>query len=60
MPHESSQAELARLRKKQGKARQDEVFGGLSPAERVEFDGKTKCINELETELRASAVVDTT
>ena len=55
MRYESPQAELARLGKEQTKARQDEVFGGLSPAERAEYDGNAKRINELEIEIRASA-----
>lgn len=57
MPHESSQAELARLLKEQAKTRQDEVFGGLSPVERAEYNRKVKRINELEAELTASADV---
>jgi hypothetical protein len=56
MPHESFQAELARLLKEQDKTRQDEVFGGLSSAERAEYDGKTRRINQLAIELTASAV----
>ena len=54
MRYESPQAELARLGKEQTKARQDEVFGGLSPAERAEYDGNAKRINELEIALTAS------
>lgn len=45
---ESPQAELFRLTREQIQSRLDEVFGGLSPSERNEYDGKTKRINELE------------
>jgi hypothetical protein len=57
MPHESSQTELARLLTEQETARRDEVFGGLSPAERAEYARKAKRINDLEIELRTSTVV---
>jgi hypothetical protein len=40
MVEEKSQSELTRLRKEQTKARHDEVFGGLSPAELAEYNGK--------------------
>jgi hypothetical protein len=36
-----SPADLALLRKKQKKARQDEVFGALSKAEKAEFERRT-------------------
>lgn len=48
MVEEKPQAELIRLRKEQNKARRDEVFGGLSPAELAEYDGKAERIHELE------------
>jgi hypothetical protein len=54
----TSQSELTRLRKDQNKARQDEVFGGLSPAERAEYSGKEERIHKLESEIQASAVAD--
>jgi hypothetical protein len=52
---EKPEIELKRLRVEQGKARQDEVFGGLTPAERAAFNARTKRINELEIELAAIA-----
>jgi hypothetical protein len=57
MGHETPQFELARLRKEQNKARQDEVFGGLTPAERTEYDERKKRINELESEFHTSAII---
>jgi hypothetical protein len=52
------QSELRRLRKDQNKARQDEVFGGLSPAERAEYSGKEERIHKLEGEIQANAVAE--
>jgi hypothetical protein len=52
---ENAEFELKRLRAEQAKTRQDEVFGGLSPAERAGYDAKTKRINELEIALAAIA-----
>jgi len=51
MANQSLQSELTRLRKQQAKARQDEVFGGLSRAERAEYDARANRIHEVETEL---------
>jgi hypothetical protein len=48
MVEEKPQSELIRLRKEQNKTRRDEVFGGLSPAELAEYDGKAARIHELE------------
>jgi hypothetical protein len=42
------QLELERLRKQHAKARADEVFGGLSPAERAAYDLRRDRIIELE------------
>jgi hypothetical protein len=56
MPKEEPEFELKRLRTDQDKTRRDEVFGGLSPAERTEYYRKRKRINELESELTARAV----
>jgi hypothetical protein len=53
---EKREAELKRLLKEQRKARQDEVFGGFSPAERAEYEGKADRIHALESEIQASAV----
>ena len=55
MAKEKPESELNRLRTEQRKTRQDEVFGGLSPAELAAYDGKTKRIDELETALAATA-----
>lgn len=55
MEKESLQAELTRLRKMQRRAEQDEVFGGMSEAERASYDARAKRINELEIEINASA-----
>jgi len=52
---EKPESELKRLRDEQYKTRQDEVFGGLSPAERTEYNRKSKRINDLAIELTASA-----
>jgi len=51
MRTETLQSELARLQKEQAKTRQDEVFGGLSPAERSAYDRKQSRIHELEDRL---------
>jgi hypothetical protein len=56
MAKEKPQSELTRLRKDQTKSRQDEVFGGLSPAERAEYNGKAERIHKLESEIQASEV----
>jgi hypothetical protein len=50
MQSESSQAELARLLREQSQTRQDEVFGGLSIEERVDYEIKGERIRELERE----------
>lgn len=39
--------ELNRLRMELSKIRQDEVFGGLSPAEQAEYNRKAERIHEL-------------
>jgi hypothetical protein len=54
MVEEKTQFELIRLREEQNKARHDEVFGGLSPAERLEYNEKAERIHELENDLRQS------
>jgi hypothetical protein len=48
-------AELTRLLEEQSKARQDEVFGGMSAKEKAEYARKEKRINELEIELATKA-----
>jgi hypothetical protein len=54
MEQETLQSELTGLRKEQNKARQDEVFGGLSQAERAEYAKRAKRIHELEVQLQTS------
>jgi hypothetical protein len=49
--HEPEQVELSRLRREQAKTRHDEVFGGLTPAERCAYDTKQERIFELERRL---------
>jgi len=55
MVEEKPQFELTRLREEQNKARQDEVFGGLSPAELVEYHGKAERVHELQIDFQVSA-----
>jgi hypothetical protein len=43
--------ELTGLQKAQSKARQDEIFGGLSHAEQAEYNSRAKHIHELDTQL---------
>jgi hypothetical protein len=58
MAREKHEFELKRLRTEQSKTRQDEVFGGLSPAELAEYNRKSERIHELESEIHASAVAE--
>jgi hypothetical protein len=58
MAREKHEFELKRLRAEQNKTRQDEVFGGLSPAEQAEYNRKSERIHELESEIQASAVAE--
>jgi hypothetical protein len=51
MAIEKRESELKRLRIEQNKSRQDEVFGGLSPAERAKYEGKSERIHKLESEI---------
>jgi hypothetical protein len=51
MMREAPQLELELFRKQQAKARADEVFGGLSPAERGAYDRRRDRIVELEHDL---------
>jgi hypothetical protein len=55
---EKIQAELTKLRKKQSKAWEDEPFGGLSAAEKSEYDERTERINDLEKQLASSPQLD--
>jgi hypothetical protein len=51
MSEETPEFELTRLLKEQGKTREDEVFIGQSPAERVAYESKADRIYELECDL---------
>jgi hypothetical protein len=54
--HEKPESELRRLRTEQSKTRRDEVFGGLSHAERAEYNARAERIHKLENEIQATAV----
>jgi hypothetical protein len=51
MKYATPEDELIRLRKEQGKTREDEVFGGLSSAEQAAYETKENRIHELEREM---------
>jgi len=51
MKCEKPEFELARLRDQQTKTREDEVFGGLTRAERSAYEQRQDRINELEITL---------
>lgn len=55
MTDEKLQSELRRLNTLQSRARQDEVFGGFSRAQRIEYNKRERRIHDLETELQAGA-----
>lgn len=57
MAKEAPESELKRLQAEQVKRRRDEVFGGLLPKERAEYDRKTERIDQLVRELAASTGV---
>jgi hypothetical protein len=48
MNDETPHDELVRLRKAQIKSQQDEVYGGLSEAEKADYNSKAERIRELE------------
>ena len=58
MKNESHQTELLRLRNEQAKTRRDELFGGLSPAERTAYDRKQRRIDELEDQISERGLWD--
>ena len=58
MANETPTSELKRLGQEQDKTRRDEVFGGLSAAERAEYDVKRVRIHALEREIQASAAAE--
>jgi len=45
---ENPQSEVTQLRKMQSLAREREVYGGFSPAERAEYEARAKRIKELD------------
>jgi hypothetical protein len=51
MTIKAPQLELERLRKQQGKARADEVFGGLTTKEQAVYERRQCRIRELEHDL---------
>lgn len=51
MKYATPEDELIRLRREQSRTRQDEVFGGLSAAERAAYDAKENRIHQLERDL---------
>jgi DNA-binding MarR family transcriptional regulator len=51
--NEKSQAELRLLKNEQKKAQQDEVFCGLSKAERAQFNRRAERIQDLESEMQS-------
>jgi hypothetical protein len=51
MRFETIEARIAQLQKEQTKTRQDEVFGGLSSAERVAYERKEGLIRRLQRQL---------
>src|SRR5450755_2894435 len=55
MTDEKLQSELRRLNSLQSRARQDEVFGGFSRAQRIEYNKRERRIHDVETELQAGA-----
>src|SRR5580692_7936451 len=55
---ENPKAELAQLLKQQRQARQDEVYGGFSKSERVEYDSRAARIRELDTQLLTMTSAD--
>jgi hypothetical protein len=56
MAQEKPESELARLREEQRQTRQDEVFGGLSLAERARYNGKAERIHVLERTIQVQDV----
>jgi hypothetical protein len=54
LAEENPKSELARLRREQPKTQQDEIHGGLSQAERAEYD-RTKRIDEVKKQLETIA-----
>lgn len=52
------QSEVTRVRAQQLKARQDEVFGGLSSEEKAAYDTRADRIRELDAEIEAGLLAD--
>ncbi len=51
MESESEESELTRLREEQRETRHDEIFGGLSLAERATYQSRATRIDELQRHL---------
>jgi hypothetical protein len=51
MANQKLHSELTRLRREQSKAREAEVFGGFSRAERGEYEARANRIHDVEIEL---------
>ena len=58
MEQEKPECELKRLRMVQNKLRRDEVFGGFSLAERIEYEARSERIHALESQIRAGLVAE--
>ncbi len=58
MPKEKPEVELRRLRAELSRARQEEVFGGLSPSELAEYNRKSERIHKLADEIHMVAIFE--
>jgi hypothetical protein len=58
MAQEDPESEVARLREEQSKTRRNEVYGGLSRAERAEYNRQAERIHVLERTIQARAVAE--
>jgi hypothetical protein len=52
LDQEKPEIELKRLRMEQNKSRRDEVFGGFSPTQRMEYEAKSERIHALESKFK--------
>jgi hypothetical protein len=58
MPKEKPEFELNRLRAELSRARQEEVFGGLSPSELAEYNRKSERVHKLAGEIHMGAIFE--
>jgi hypothetical protein len=58
MEDQNPHSELIRLRRQQHRTLQNEVYGGLSTAERTEYNRRAKRIHELDAQLQLTAPAD--